>query len=143
MAFYIDTFLVLALILRGFTGRFFHLAFIFYLVSGYSFFLTYMSHETSSQPLLFFLLLTEAGCLGVFLTGDLFSLFFFFELMSLASYPPGMQKRKRLWTQGKVTFLGVAGDCLLLGIILLNGFLGTAALQPCCIKCMAWERTVI
>ena len=46
----------------------------------------YMSHEGGGNRYYPFMLLSLGGCLGVFLTGDFFSLFVFFELMSLAAY---------------------------------------------------------
>lgn len=46
----------------------------------------YMDHQGSQNRYYPFLLLSLGGCLGVFMTGDFFSLFVFFELMSLASY---------------------------------------------------------
>lgn len=46
----------------------------------------YMSHEGGGNRYYPFFLLSLGGCLGVFLTGDFFSLFVFFELMSLSSY---------------------------------------------------------
>lgn len=46
----------------------------------------YIGHEGGGNRYYPFLLLSLGGCLGVFLTGDFFSLFVFFELMSLASY---------------------------------------------------------
>lgn len=46
----------------------------------------YMGHEGAGNRYYPFLLLSLSGCLGVFLTGDFFSLFVFFELMSLSSY---------------------------------------------------------
>ncbi|MFO8059099.1 MAG: proton-conducting transporter membrane subunit [Bacillota bacterium] len=47
---------------------------------------SYMAHEHGCNRFYPFLLLCLGGCLGVVMTGDLFSLFVFFELMSLASY---------------------------------------------------------
>ena len=46
----------------------------------------YIAHEGRQNRYYPFLLLTLGGCLGVFLTGDFFSLFIFFELMSFAAY---------------------------------------------------------
>ncbi|MTI95602.1 MAG: monovalent cation/H+ antiporter subunit D family protein [Firmicutes bacterium] len=46
----------------------------------------YMDHEGGQNRFYPFLLLSLGGCMGVFLTGDFFSLFVFFELMSLSSY---------------------------------------------------------
>ena len=46
----------------------------------------YMDHEGGGNRFYPFLLLSLGGCMGVFMTGDFFSLFVFFELMSLSSY---------------------------------------------------------
>lgn len=46
----------------------------------------YIAHEGKQNRYYPFMLLTLGGCLGVFLTGDFFSLFIFFELMSFAAY---------------------------------------------------------
>ncbi|HED24695.1 MAG TPA: NADH dehydrogenase subunit, partial [Firmicutes bacterium] len=59
-------------------------ALIWFLATIFS--LTYMSHEKRLTRYYTFYLLTLGGTLGVFLTADFFSLFLFFELMSLASY---------------------------------------------------------
>jgi len=59
-------------------------AFIWLMVTLYS--LEYMSHEHHKNRYYPFLILTLSGCLGVVLTGDLFSLFVFFELMSLTAF---------------------------------------------------------
>ncbi|MFP4200931.1 MAG: complex I subunit 5 family protein [Clostridia bacterium] len=68
------------------------LGFSFALIASFVWFLStiycksYMCHSQHCDRFYPFLLLCLSGCLGVFLTGDLFSLFLFFELMSLASY---------------------------------------------------------
>lgn len=59
-------------------------AVVWFLASVYA--KAYMDHEGGGNRFYPFLLLSLGGCLGVFLTGDFFSLFVFFELMSLASY---------------------------------------------------------
>ena len=59
-------------------------SFVWMLVTIYS--LDYMSHEHAQNryyPTLIFIL---ASCLGIFVAGDLFTLFIFFELMSVFSY---------------------------------------------------------
>ena len=59
-------------------------SFVWMLVTIYS--LDYMSHEHAQNryyPTLIFVL---SACLGVFVAGDLFTLFIFFELMSVFSY---------------------------------------------------------
>lgn len=68
------------------------LGFILALISSTVWFLAtvyskvYIDHEGGGNRFYPFLLLSLSGCLGVFLTGDFFSLFVFFELMSLSSY---------------------------------------------------------
>ncbi|OWZ83284.1 complex I subunit 5 family protein [Natranaerobius trueperi] len=59
-------------------------SFIWMLVSIYS--LDYMKQEEHTDRYYPSLILTLSGCMGLFLAGDLFSLFIFFELMSLVSY---------------------------------------------------------
>lgn len=46
----------------------------------------YMEHEHRKKRYYTFLILALSGCLGVFVAGDLFTLFLFFELMSLSAY---------------------------------------------------------
>jgi multicomponent Na+:H+ antiporter subunit D len=60
------------------------IALIWLLVTVYS--LSYMAREHHKKRYYPFLVLTLSGSLGVVLTGDMFSLFLFFELMSLAAY---------------------------------------------------------
>lgn len=57
---------------------------IWMLVTFYS--VEYMSHEQHANRYYPFVLISLGGSMGTVLTGDLFSLFFFFELMSIASY---------------------------------------------------------
>jgi len=59
-------------------------SFIWFLVTIYS--LDYMKKEDHTDRYYPSLILTLSGCMGLFLAGDLFSLFIFFELMSLVSY---------------------------------------------------------
>lgn len=82
----------------------------------------YMSVEHKQPRFFTFLLITYAGCLGVVLAGDFFTLFLFFELMTFASYvlviheeDPDAMSAGLLFL-----FLGVIGGlALLFGIILL------------------------
>lgn len=101
-------------------------SFIWFLATVFSW--TYMEHEHSRNRYYYFLLLTEAGCLGVFLAGNLFTLFLFFEVMSIASYLLVVHKEKQeaLDAGRNYLYLGVAGGLsLLLGIFILHGYLGT------------------
>ncbi len=101
-------------------------SFVWFLATVFSW--TYMGKEHSRNRYYFFLLLTETGCLGVFLAGNLFTLFLFFELMSVASYMLVVHKEKQeaLDAGRNYLYLGVGGGlALLLGIMILNGYMGT------------------
>lgn len=114
-------------------GAFFSLlsAFVWFLATIFS--ISYMDHERSRNRYYFFLLLTQGGCLGVFLTGDLYSLFIFFELMSIASYLLVIhsQTTEAMLAGRNYLYLGIGGGLsLLAGIILLQWHLGTVAIRP-------------
>lgn len=59
-------------------------SFVWMLVSIYS--IDYMSHEHGGDRYFPILIFTLGSCLGIFIAGDFFTLFIFFELMSLISY---------------------------------------------------------
>lgn len=59
-------------------------SFVWMLVSIYS--IDYMSHDHGGNRYYPVLIFTLASCMGIFLAGDLFTLFVFFEAMSLISY---------------------------------------------------------
>lgn len=59
-------------------------SFIWMLVAIYS--IDYMCHEHGCNRYYPVLIITLASCMGIFMAGDLFTLFVFFELMSLISY---------------------------------------------------------
>jgi hydrogenase-4 component B len=106
-------------------------SFVWFLATIFS--LTYMSHEQRRTRYYVFYLLTLGGCLGVFITADLFSLFFFFELMSVASYllvvhtqTEEASKAGRLYL-----FLGVGGGlCILAAAIMLYWYTGSVEFTP-------------
>jgi hydrogenase-4 component B len=106
-------------------------SFVWFLATLFS--LSYMSHETKQTRYYIFYLLTLSGCLGVFLTADLFSLFAFFELMSFASYllvvhaqTDEASKAGRLYL-----YLGVFGGlCILTAVIMLYWLTGTVTFTP-------------
>ena len=80
----------------------------------------------------FFWLLTQGALMGVFLAGDLFTLFVFFEMMSMASYVWVAQNETPEALRAGETYLAVAvigGMVLLAGILLLQHLLGTLALN--------------
>jgi hydrogenase-4 component B len=93
----------------------------------------YMKIE--ERPLQYFSvsLLTLGSCLGVVLTGDLISLFLFFELMTFSSYVLviGRMNREAMSAGLFTLYMGVAGGLVLLfGIFLLYSAVGTVELKP-------------
>ena len=94
---------------------------------------TYMSHEHARTRYYVFLILTLAGCVGVFLAGDLFSLFLFFEMMSLSSYVLVIhtETKEALDAGRNYLYLSIFGGLsLLTGILLLYFTTGSTALTP-------------
>ncbi|MDP2871558.1 MAG: proton-conducting transporter membrane subunit, partial [Bacillota bacterium] len=85
--------------------------------------LTYLASSHAQGRYYFYFLLCLAGTLGVFLAGDLFTLFVFFELVSLGSYPLVVhEETPEAMAAGRLyLYMGVAG-----GLVLL---LGTTWLQ--------------
>jgi len=88
----------------------------------------YFGHYHNRNRYYFFSLLTFGGTLGVFLSGDLITLFLFFEIMSMASYVLVIHDEKRATIEAARTYMAVAvigGLALLFGIFLINHNLGT------------------
>ena len=91
-------------------------------------------HRSHSQTRFFgFLLVSLSGCLGVFLAGDYFTLFLFFEIMTFAAYPLVIHDEddEAMRAGDSYLYMGVAGGLvLLLGILLLVWTTGTADIVP-------------
>jgi len=93
----------------------------------------YMRQDPKQTRYFVFLMMSLAGCLGVFLCGDFLSLFLFFELMTLAAYALVVhtQTKEALSAGGNYLYLGVIGGLSLLsGIILLYVYTGSVAIVP-------------
>ncbi len=106
-------------------------ALVWFLATVFS--LSYMTHESRHNRYYVFYLLTLGGCLGVFLTADLFSLFFFFEIMSFASYLLVIhtQSEEAMKAGRLYLYLGVFGGlCILAAAIMIYWFTGTVELTP-------------
>ncbi len=106
-------------------------SFVWFLATVFS--LSYMAHEKRRNRYYTFYLLTLGGCLGVFLTADLFSLFFFFEMMSVASYLLVVhnQSEEAISAGRLYIFLGIFGGlCLLAATILLYWYTGSVFIAP-------------
>jgi len=93
----------------------------------------YMRDDPKQTRYFVFLIMSLAGCLGVFLCGDFLSLFLFFELMTLAAYALVVhnQTKEALSAGANYLYLGVIGGLSLLsGIILLYVYTGSVAIVP-------------
>lgn len=92
----------------------------------------YMAHYENKGRYYVFTVITYLGTIGVFLSADLFTLFLFFEIMSLASYVWVAQDEKKESLRAGDTYLAIAvmgGMVLLMGIFLLYDALGVNTLK--------------
>lgn len=110
----------------GFRGLYALIAAFMWVVSTlFSF--DYMAHYPNKNRYYFFLLLTLGATVGVFLSADFFTMFIFFEIMSMASYVWVAQDERKESLRAAETYLGIAvigGLCILMGMFLLFGELG-------------------
>lgn len=88
----------------------------------------YFHHYRNRNRYYFFLLLTFAGTMGVFLSGNLFTTFIFFEIMSMASYVMVVHDEKPAAMRAGDTYLMIAvlgGMVMLMGLFLMSNAIGT------------------
>ena len=93
----------------------------------------YMAHEHNQTRFFAFSIFTLGATLGVFVAGDLFTLFLFFELMTFAAYLLVIheQDRDSLRAGNVYLYMSIAGGLALLGVIFLLQFIvGTTEFQP-------------
>lgn len=100
--------------------------FIAFLVAVYS--VNYMTRYTDKWQFYSLFLLMLAGMNGVLITGDIFNLFVFVEVASLASYALvafGTEKRELEASFKYAVMGGVASLFILLGVVFLYSYTGT------------------
>ncbi len=93
----------------------------------------YISHEENRSRFYFFWMMSLGTTLGVFVTGDLFSLFLFFELKAFASYVLVIHEEddEAMRAGNLYIFLAVLGGlAILMGIFLLYSSTGSYELTP-------------
>lgn len=98
----------------------------------------YLSHDGHKTRFYVFSIITLVATLGVFAAGDLFTLFTFFEIMSLASYVWVAQEEKEKALKAADTYMTVAvigGLVLLMGILFLYTNVGTLKLSELAKAC--------
>ncbi len=132
------------LFLEGFIhmGLYFRLDFLSwvfsFLISGIWFLatvfsLTYMSFEHALRRYYSILIFTLGATLGVVMSGDFFTLFLFFELMTLSSYVLVIheQEEDAMAAGHLYLYLGIAGGlALLMGVFMLFAVTGSYAMIP-------------
>lgn len=107
---------------------------IFGVLTAFAWFVTalfsyeYMKNDVNVIKYDIFNLLTLGATMGIFYAADLFTLFFFFEIMSFTSFVwvSHRQTREALYAAG--TYLGIAvagGMAILMGIFIVYSWLGT------------------
>ncbi|MDK2855881.1 MAG: multicomponent Na+:H+ antiporter subunit [Bacillota bacterium] len=93
---------------------------------------SYLAHAHDKPRFYTFWFLTLAGCLGAFLAADLFTLYFFFELMSLSSWALVIHEEDftALSAGNAYLYLSLAGGlAILAAAFLLQGTIGTTSWQ--------------
>lgn len=99
----------------------------------------YMAHDKHKERFYVFSIITLLATVGVFLSADLFTLFLFFEIMSLASYVWVAQEENEKAIDAAGTYMAVAvigGLVLLMGILLLYTNIGTVTISEISKGCM-------
>ncbi|OFW60435.1 MAG: hypothetical protein A2W01_09310 [Candidatus Solincola sediminis] len=93
----------------------------------------YMDHEQKRTRFFFFMLLTEAATLGVFMVQDFFTLYLFFEAMGLMAYVLVVHSetaKARAAATKYIVMTIIGGLSLLAGIFLYLGYSGTIGFVP-------------
>jgi hydrogenase-4 component B len=93
----------------------------------------YMDHEHKRTRFFFFMLLTEAATLGVFMVQDFFTLYLFFEAMGLMAYVLIVHSetaKARAAATKYIVMTIIGGLSLLAGIFLYLGYSGTIGFVP-------------
>lgn len=92
----------------------------------------YFSHYRNRNRYYFFFLLTLGATVGVFLSGDFYTTFIFFEIMSLTSYVWVVHDEKPAAMKAGEIYLAIAvigGLVMLMGLFLLYNATGTFVCQ--------------
>ncbi|MFW5976673.1 MAG: complex I subunit 5 family protein [Bacillota bacterium] len=93
----------------------------------------YIKHEKHQNRFYFFILITLGGSLGTVMSGELFGLYIFFEIMSISAYVLIIHKEDKpsLKAAQKYLFMAVTGGLfLIMGIIFVSHYAGTLSIKP-------------
>lgn len=119
------------------------ISFVWLLATLFSF--SYMDHEHNRRRYYSVLLFTLGATLGVVLAGDFFTLFLFFELMTLSSFILVIHNQDSQAMKAGILYLylGIAGGlALLFAIMLLYAATGSVAVAPA-LDHLTTNRTLI
>lgn len=124
----------------------FLISLLWFLASIYA--IDYMAHEKNQNRFYFFFLLVLGGTLGTVLAENLFTLFVFFELMSLGSYVLVVHKEDALSLSAgkKYLFMSIAGGlALLMGIFMIFYYTGSLEIKSLTqeLAHLGWVRYLI
>lgn len=104
----------------------------------------YFADHHNRNRYYFFMLSTLGATVGVFLAGDLYTLFVFFELMSFTSYVWVAQEEQKEALRAAGTYLAIAvlgGLVMLMGIFMLYDMTGTLRLDALAQACRPYAGT--
>lgn len=105
-------------------------SFVWMLATIYS--ISYMSHSHAQNRYYPTLIFTLGSCVGIFLAGDLFTLYIFFELMSVISYVLVVHEETEEALKAGFKYIVmtiIGGLALLLGVINTYNIAGTVSLE--------------
>jgi hydrogenase-4 component B len=121
----------------------FLIALLWFLATLFSF--AYMDHEHNRRRYYSFLIVTLGSMLGVVMAGDFFTLFLFFELMTLSSFVLVIHEQDVAAMKAGILYLylGIAGGLsLLFAILMLYTITGSVAIAPV-LEELGGQRTLI
>lgn len=98
----------------------------------------YLKHDEHRNRFYLFMLLTLGATVGVFVSADFYTLFLFFEMMSLTSYVWVAQEEDAKALRAAGTYLAVAvigGLVMLMGIFMLNSLTQTLVIDELSTAC--------
>ncbi len=114
-----------------------------FLVSVYA--VSYIKKEPTQKYHILFLLLI-VGAIGIVLTGDIFNLFVFFEILCISSYALVAYNKDKEGTEAAIKYLiqgSIGSSLILIGIALLYGFFGTLNMADIASRITSVEPTYL
>jgi len=114
-----------------------------FLISIYA--VSYIKKEPTQKYHILFLLLI-VGAIGIVLTGDIFNLFVFFEILCISSYALVAYNKDKDGTEAAIKYLiqgSIGSSLILIGIALLYGFFGTLNMADIASRITSVEPTYL